>query len=174
MIILLIIAAIIGVVVSGFTGFCIAGWIAGGFVFLCGLPGALVTSFVHGEVSYAQDRADYRQMLSDLSADIRAGEHEFAEDDRINRLVNTVSDNPLRIYNDNRQIHVHGGMMTLYELYDKRIQHANIELTYGKGLWALWNRLVFRFWTNRLNNSAVGALSKELAAAPQRSKKWVK
>ena len=105
MVILLAISAIIGIAVSGFTGFTIIGWIVGGFIFLCGLPAALVASFVHGEVSYAQDRADYRQVL----ADTRAEEHEYAEGERSDRLIEAVQNNPTRIYNDNRQVHLHRG-----------------------------------------------------------------
>jgi uncharacterized membrane protein len=105
MIVVLVIAIVIGIAVSGFTGFAILGWLAGGFIFLCGLPGALIAAFVHGEVSYAQDRADYRQMLSD----IRAEEHECAKDARADRLIETIQKNPAKIYNDNRQVHFHGG-----------------------------------------------------------------
>lgn len=107
MAVLLVMSAAVGIAASFFTGFEILGWIAGVFVFFCGLPGALIASFVHGEVLYAQDRADYRQTASDLSADIRAEEHEYAEDDRSDRLTEAVKNSPARIYNDNRQVHLH-------------------------------------------------------------------
>lgn len=61
--------------------------------------------------------------------------------------------------------------MTLYELYDMRIQHAVFEEMYGKGLWALLNRLLCRFWKHKQNNSAVGVLSQELAVTPRRRTK---
>jgi hypothetical protein len=107
MLILLIIAAVIGAVVSGLTGIGLLGWAAGIFFFVCGLPGALITSFVHGEVSYAQDRADYRQYLSDMAAARIAEEHEYAEEDRAGRLVEAIQKNPKLVLHDRRQVHLH-------------------------------------------------------------------
>jgi hypothetical protein len=107
MLILLIMSAIVGLVAYGFTGIGFLFWLAGGVVFFCGLPFALVTSFVHGEVSYAQDRADYRQTMAEIKAEELADEHEFAEDARIDRLAATVKKNSVRTYNDNRQVHLY-------------------------------------------------------------------
>lgn len=107
MLILLILSFIIGAVVGGVSGIGILGWVAGIFFFVCGLPGALITSFVHDEVSYAQDRADYRQLKSDIAAQELAETHEYAEDERNDRLVETIKKNPKRIYNDNRKQSVH-------------------------------------------------------------------
>ena len=88
---LLIVSAIIGLFVGSFTGLSLLGWTVGGAILLLGLPWALISSFIHREVSYTQDRADYRQYMSDLSADRRA------------------EDNPVQVHNDNRQIHFNGG-----------------------------------------------------------------
>jgi hypothetical protein len=107
MIALFIVSALIGAVISGLTGIGFLLWLAGGFIFICGLPFALISSFVHGEVSYAQDREDYRQALAEIKAEERACEHEFAEDARIDRLIES-SKTQTSIYNDNRQVHFHG------------------------------------------------------------------
>jgi hypothetical protein len=106
MITLLILSVIIGAVVSGLAGIGFLFWITGGVFFVCGLPFALVSSFVHGEVSYAQDRADYRQAMAEIEAEELAEEHEFAEDARLDRLVES-SRVRTNIYNDNRQVHLH-------------------------------------------------------------------
>jgi hypothetical protein len=98
---------IAGVAVSGFTGIDFLFWIAGGAFFACGLPFALVASFIHGEVSYAQDRADYRQAIAEINAEELADEHEFAEDARVDRLIRS-GETRASVYNDNRQVHLHG------------------------------------------------------------------
>jgi hypothetical protein len=110
MLALLILSVIIGIAVSGFSGFPILGLLAGGFVFFCGLPGALITSFVHGEVSYAQDRADWRQYKADLVNSSLAEEYEYAEDIRIDRLIETAKKNQKQVFYDNRQVHFHAGL----------------------------------------------------------------
>jgi hypothetical protein len=107
MLMLLIIAVIIGVAVSGLAGIGLLGLIAGGAFFLFGLPGALATSFIHGEVSYAQDRADYRQQLSDLAAMETAEDYELAEDERTDRIIEAMEEGPRCIVHDNRQVHFH-------------------------------------------------------------------
>jgi len=113
MLVLLIISIIIGFVISGVTGFGFIGIAVGGFIFICGLPSALLGSFVHDEVSYAQDRADYRQLCSDLTAQEIAETREYAEDERNDRLVEAVKKNPKQVYNDHRKqsIHLHGRVM---------------------------------------------------------------
>jgi hypothetical protein len=108
MLILLLISIIIGAAVSGVTGFSILGWIAGVLFFCFGLPGVLLFSFIHGEVSYAQYRADLRQYKSDYTAREIAEEHERLEEDRTERLIDTAKKNPTMVYRDNRQIHFHG------------------------------------------------------------------
>jgi hypothetical protein len=97
---------IFGAVISGVTGIGFLFWISGGVFFVCGLPFAVISSFIHGEVSYAQDRADYRQIMSEIAAEELAEEHEFAEDARLDRLVES-SRVRTNIYNDNRQVHLH-------------------------------------------------------------------
>jgi hypothetical protein len=96
--------------VSSIANSTLVGCIAGGFFFICGLPSALVGSFIHSEVSYAQDRADYRQMLSDMEIDMRAEEHELLEDERIDRLIESQKRPITQIYNDRRQININGGV----------------------------------------------------------------
>jgi hypothetical protein len=109
MIALFIISIIFGSVVSGITGIGILFWLAGGFTFFCGLPFALATSFIHGEVSYAQDMAEYREAMAEIQAEGLAAKHEAAEDARASRLVKAVKkDRRSTTYNDNRQIHFHG------------------------------------------------------------------
>jgi hypothetical protein len=106
-IILLIMSAIFGAVISGVTGAGVLFWIAGGAVFICGLPFAVIFSFVHGEVSYAQDRADYRQFMSEIAAEESADEHECACAARPDRPVKPAK-TQTNIYNDHRQVHFHG------------------------------------------------------------------
>jgi hypothetical protein len=109
MLILLIMSAIVGFVVYGFTGIGFLSWIAGGVFFVCGLPFAAVSSFVHGEVSYAQDRADYRQAMAEIKAEELVDEHEFAENTRLDRIVKSGKAQT-NIYTDNRQVHIHAGL----------------------------------------------------------------
>jgi ABC-type multidrug transport system fused ATPase/permease subunit len=101
----LIISAVFGAVVSAVTGFDFLFWIAGGVFFICLLPFVLLSSFVHGEVSYAQDRADYRQEMSELKAEELADAREFTEDERLNRVIRSLK-TQTNIY-DNRQVHFH-------------------------------------------------------------------
>jgi hypothetical protein len=107
MIALIIVSIIIGAAVSGLTGIGILFWVVGAAIFICGLPFALVTSFIHNEVSCAQDRADYRQEMLEIAAEELADEHEFAEDERLDRLVESVKKNSTKIYNDNRQVRLY-------------------------------------------------------------------
>ena len=109
MLILTIISAIIGLSALGFSGSGTFGLIAAGFFFACGLPFALIGSFVHGEVSYAQDRADYRQHLSERSEDGRALDREMAEDLRAGRLAESEKPSVTQIYNDRGQVNLYGG-----------------------------------------------------------------
>jgi ABC-type transport system involved in cytochrome bd biosynthesis fused ATPase/permease subunit len=109
MLTLLIISSVAGLAVSGLTGIGFLGLAAGVFFFVCGLPGALLVSFVRGEVSYAQDRADYREAVSGTVAEEMFAEHEYAEDERIDRLVEAVKRKRDSVtYNDNRQVRVYG------------------------------------------------------------------
>jgi len=107
LIILIILSFIIGAVVAGVSGFNALGLIAGVFFFLCGLPGAVIGGFIHGEVSYAQDRADYRQLKSDISAREIAEAREYSEDERNDKLVETIGKTPTKVYHDNREQHIH-------------------------------------------------------------------
>jgi hypothetical protein len=109
MIVLLIMSAVIGSVVSACTGIGILFWIAGGAVLIFGLPFALISSFIHGEVSYVQDRADYRQAMTEIKAEELTDEHEFAEDARVDRLAAAIKRKKKpSVTVDNRQVHIHG------------------------------------------------------------------
>jgi hypothetical protein len=108
MITLLAAALILGAIITGLTGLGFLFLPAVIFFFVCGLPWALVTSFVHNEVSYTQDRADYRATMAEIAAEELAGDHEYAEDERAGRLVEAVKKSQTKTYNDNRQLHIHG------------------------------------------------------------------
>jgi hypothetical protein len=96
-------------IVLGVTGSGAFALLTGGVFFACGLPFALLFSLVGNAVSYAQDRADCRWELAELKAEELVGDHEFAEDERIDRLVEAAKKIPASIYNDNRQVHLHAG-----------------------------------------------------------------
>ena len=108
MAVLLIVTGVIGIVVGVLSGSFLAGVVVSVFLFLCGLPGLIVGYIVNGVMSYPQDRADYRQLMSDLSADMRAEEHEYLEDRRTRRLIRASRRDPVEVHYDNRQIHFHG------------------------------------------------------------------
>jgi hypothetical protein len=93
-----------GAVAGSASGIGFIGLAVGVLIFVCGLPAALLFSFVHGEVSYAQDRADCRQEM----AEEREDEREFAEDERIDRLMEAVKKTRTKVYNDSRQVHLYG------------------------------------------------------------------
>jgi hypothetical protein len=78
-------------------GLLVMSVIAGAAVFICGLPFALIFSFVYGEISYARNRADYRQTMPEIKAE------ELAEDTRIDRLIKPSKTRP-NIYNDSRHV----------------------------------------------------------------------
>jgi ABC-type transport system involved in cytochrome bd biosynthesis fused ATPase/permease subunit len=107
---LLIVVTIIGLFVTGITGIGILGIAAAAFFFVCGLPAALVAGFIHNEVSYAQDRADYREELAEIAAGELEAEREYTDDARTDRLVQAVKrKHGQTIYQDSRQVHIHGG-----------------------------------------------------------------
>jgi hypothetical protein len=109
MLILLIISVIAGFIVLCVTGIEFLGIAVGIILFVCGLPGALLVSFVYGVAAYTQDRADYRETMSGIATAELADEHEYAEDARTDRLVESVGKNRSgNTYNDNRQVHLHG------------------------------------------------------------------
>ena len=84
----------------------LAGFIAGGIVFLIASPFLLISGFINRKIDRAQDRADERQFLADLNADIRAEEHEQAEDERAVRYISSMKKtrSKTNVYIDNRQI----------------------------------------------------------------------
>jgi len=97
MLILLIISVILGGIVAGITGIGFLFWVVSVGFFILGLPGALIGGFIHGENEYAQDRADYRELMKDL-----------AEDERMDRYIDALENkkSDTNIYVDNRQIHI--------------------------------------------------------------------
>jgi hypothetical protein len=107
MIALLIVSVFFGAVAACASGVGFIGPVVGALTFVCGLPFALVISLIHGEISYAQDRADCRQTMSEIKAEELADEHEFAEDARLDQLVAAVKKTPTGIYNDNRQVRLY-------------------------------------------------------------------
>jgi hypothetical protein len=109
MIIFLLVSAIFSLVVLGITGSGAFALLTGGVFFACGLPFALLFSFVGSAVSYVQDRADCRWENAELKAEELVEDHEFAEDERLDRLVEAAKKIPASIYNDNRQVHLHAG-----------------------------------------------------------------
>ena len=90
MLIFICFCAIVGIVVGTFSGISILGWIAAGLLFICGLPFLLIQYTIYGFIDHSHDRDDYRQLQSDLAADLRAEE----------RGGDT--------YIDNRQVHIRG------------------------------------------------------------------
>ena len=76
----LIMVALIGGLVVGSYITSTIGLIAGIVLFICGLPFAIIRDIVHSEVSYAQDRADYRQVMADIEAERREDERLLFED----------------------------------------------------------------------------------------------
>jgi len=100
---LLTVSAVIGLIAGVGLG-SIFGWIVFVIIFICGLPFSLIASFIHGEIEYAQDCAYDRQLMSDLSADLRAEEHEYAADRRARNRKRSKT----QVYCDNRQVHLYG------------------------------------------------------------------
>ena len=112
MLVWLLISAIIGAIVSGITGIGLLGWIAGGFLFLTGLPGALIGGFIYDMTSYKQDREDRRAYWSDINADLREMERQDREDmryyDYLDRMEDIESRRGGNTYNiDARSVHYH-------------------------------------------------------------------
>jgi hypothetical protein len=106
---LLIAAVILGFIVSGITGVGFLFWIVAGAVFLCGLPGALVTSFVFGAIDYAQDRADYR-MEMEMAAEEERLEREIEADEYRTRQLSSAIRRQKRpqVNVDARQVRIYG------------------------------------------------------------------
>jgi len=96
---LIIISAFVGLI-AGFVINTFLGWIVFATIFVLGLIPALISDFIRGQVEYAQDCAYDRQLMSDLSADRRAEEHEAAADRRADKRRMGIT----QVYNDNRKI----------------------------------------------------------------------
>jgi cell division protein FtsB len=108
MLILLIISVILGGIVSAVTGIGFLFWVVSVIFFIFGLPGVLIGGFIHSENEYAQDRADYRELMKDLAEDERMLRHEIEEDERMDRYIDALENTKYNtnIYFDNRQIHI--------------------------------------------------------------------
>jgi hypothetical protein len=115
MIISIIVAMIIGAIVSGLTGIGFLFWIVTIFVFVCSLPFTLIDGYIQSKIDYVQDRDDYRQLMSDLAADDREYERQLADNERIDRILakkdlydqNGEFFDDREYYMDNRQVHFH-------------------------------------------------------------------
>ena len=97
---LIIFSIIVGLFLSSISG--ILGLVVGIVLFVCGLPFAIITGFIHGEIKYAQDRSDYREEMRQLAEFERDLDRDIARDMRRSERENRI------IYHDNRQIHIHG------------------------------------------------------------------
>ena len=98
----MLMTAIVAAIIAGFILY-ISGnwdytWYTFVFCFICGLPGALIAGYIHGEVTYAQDRADIREYDRQMAEWLRDCEREDRKAERYNTPIE---------YHDNRQIHFH-------------------------------------------------------------------
>jgi len=107
LIVLIIISAVIGLLIASVPGCEVLGLGVGIAVFIVGLPGVLIGWLVGGCISSVQDREDDRQLMSDIAAWERADEHERAEDERNERLIEALEKRPKQILFDNRKQHIH-------------------------------------------------------------------
>ena len=112
MLVCLIVSVIIGCIVGGLSGFELLGWAAGIFVFVAGLPGALIGGFMFDLTSYREDRADDRRLMSDFNADLREDERErrrqIRHEDYLDHLDRIESKRNRTTYNiDARSVHYH-------------------------------------------------------------------
>ena len=97
---ILILPTILGLVAYALSGIGILFWVVFVVVFIIGLPGALITGFIHGENEYAQDRADYRELMREITEEERMDRY-------LDKLDELSDDSDPDIYIDNRQIHFH-------------------------------------------------------------------
>ena len=103
---LLFFTVIIGFILSTTTGLGILAWIVAGFIFICGAPLALISSFVDSKIDRAQDRADEREYIRQEREDERMMRYlEKFDEVEDNRVTNVYIDKYEN--NDNRQIHYH-------------------------------------------------------------------
>jgi phage shock protein PspC (stress-responsive transcriptional regulator) len=114
---LILAAAVIGGIASFFGSPALFVPVAG-VVFICGLPFALISSFIHGFVSYSEDRKDKRAWeLEDTEYEI-AAMREDAEDSRWDMREAAENERAMakreaemrrgdKVIVDNRQIHFH-------------------------------------------------------------------
>ena len=106
MLILLLISVVLGAVVAIFSGIGFLFWVVSIVFFVGGLPVILIIGIIHGEVEYAQDRADYREMMKDIAEDVRMEEYlEKMDEISDKKSAGKYIDN--RQYYDNRQVHYH-------------------------------------------------------------------
>ena len=85
MLALLIVSVVLGGTVAVITGMGFLFWIVAIAICICGLPAALITGFIRGEVDHAQDRADYREEMRQLAEEERELMREIREDERYER-----------------------------------------------------------------------------------------
>jgi flagellar motor component MotA len=96
---LLIVAAILGGIVAAISGIGFLFWVVSIFIFICGLPFALINGFIQSKIDYVQDREDERMYMRELAEDARM--------DRYLDKLDELDDDEPDIYIDNRQVHYH-------------------------------------------------------------------
>ena len=104
MLIWIAVSTVVGLIAGGAAGNATFGLVVGGVLFIIGLPGIIVAWLIFGIASIGQDRADERQAMADFYADCRADEHEWNEDERMERYISASRSD--KTY-DNRQINIH-------------------------------------------------------------------
>ena len=103
----IILCSIIGGVVAGITGISILFWVVSIALFVISLPYTLIDGFVQDKIDYIQDREDERELMRELSEDLRHEEY-----------LDQLKDNNHVTYNiDSRSIHFHkySGIGTRYK-----------------------------------------------------------
>jgi len=117
LLVLLIVAIILGGIVSGVTGIGFLFWVVSIIIFVCGLPFALINGFIQDKIDYVQDREDERQLMRDLREDERR------ENERIERELDIIyKNNDSNIYIDSRHIHFHNN----YRKYEQENEEQPI------------------------------------------------
>lgn len=104
----LIFCSIIGGIVAGITGISILFWVVSIFLFVVNLPFMLIGDFIDERIDYIQDREDYREIMRDLAEEDRFERHEYYEDERLDRYIESSSKKPTNLtFNDNRQVNIY-------------------------------------------------------------------
>jgi len=65
-----------------------------------------------------------------------------------------------------------GKLVTKYEFFRRRRDHAVIEATYSRGLWSWLSDLLAAYWRYKVNHLTMDEAEKLLAVVPRRSKRY--